>query len=79
MSTPNGETPGIETKVYASTAATAVVGFLVWLLGAYIFKESQVPDEVVMFVGFIVNVVATFVAGYLAKHTFRAGETRRMM
>ena len=60
----------IETKVKASTAASALAGLALWALGRYVFKGS-VPDVVASWTYAIIPAVITFGAGYLAKHTDR--------
>ena len=60
----------IETKVKAGTAAGAVSGILLWVLGRYVFK-GNVPDVAVSWTYAVVPAVITFAAGYLAKHTPR--------
>lgn len=60
----------VERKVQASTAAAAVSGLALWVLGRYIFKGS-VPDVVASWVYVLVPSVVTFMAGYAAKHTDR--------
>lgn len=60
----------IERKVQASTAAAAVSGLLLWVLGTYVFKGS-VPDVVASWVYAIIPALITLAAGYLAKHTPR--------
>jgi len=60
----------IEKKVQASTAAAAVSGVLLWVLGRYVFKAA-VPDVVTSWVYAGVPALVTFAAGYYAKHTDR--------
>ena len=60
----------IETKVKAGTAAGAVSGILLWVLGRYVFKGT-VPDVAASWVYAAVPAVITFAAAYLAKHTPR--------
>lgn len=60
----------VETKVQASTAAAAVSGIVLWILGRYAFKGT-VPDVVASWVYVLVPAVITFAAGYLARHTPR--------
>ena len=60
----------IETKVKASTAASALAGIALWALGRYVF-EGCVPDVVASWTYAIIPAVITFGAGYLAKHTPR--------
>ena len=60
----------IERKVTASTAAAAVSGIVLWILGRYAFKTG-VPDVVASWVYVLVPAAITFTAGYLAKHTSR--------
>ncbi len=61
----------VETKVKASTAAAAVSGIVLWVIGRYVFKNGAVPDVVASWVYVAVPAVVTFAAGYLAKHTSR--------
>ena len=61
----------VETKVKASTAASALAGLALWALGRYVFKGA-VPDVVASWVYAIIPAALTFGAGYLAKHTPRA-------
>jgi hypothetical protein len=61
----------VETKVKASTAAAAVSGIVLWIIGRYAFKGGAVPDVVASWVYVAVPAVVTFGAGYLAKHTPR--------
>lgn len=60
----------IETKVKAATGAAAVSGFLLWILGAYVFN-GDVPAPVVVLVSIAVPALFAFAAGYLARHTAR--------
>ena len=60
----------VEQKVTASTAAAAVSGIVLWILGRYAFKTG-VPDVIASWVYVAVPAVITFAAGYLAKHTPR--------
>ena len=66
-----GVTMRVETKVKASTAAAAVSGLLLWVLGTYVFRGA-VPPVLASWVYVAVPGVVTFVAGYLARHTDRA-------
>jgi hypothetical protein len=59
----------VEGKVKASTAAAAVSGIALWIIGRYAFKGGAVPDVVASWVYVLVPAVVTFAAGYLAKHT----------
>jgi hypothetical protein len=61
----------VERKVQASTAAAAVSGLVLWVIGRYIFRGAGVPDVIASWIYVIVPGVVTFVAGYLAKHTPR--------
>lgn len=60
----------IETKVKAATGAAAVSGFVLWILGSYVFN-GEVPAPVVALVSIAVPAVFAFAAGYLARHTPR--------
>lgn len=60
----------IETKVKAATGAAAVSGFVLWLLGAYVF-DGEVPQPVVILISVAVPAAFAFGAGYLARHTHR--------
>lgn len=63
----------VENKVKASTAAAAVSGIVLWIIGRYAFKTG-VPDVVASWVYVIVPAVVTFAAGYFAKHTNRPAD-----
>ena len=60
----------VETKVKASTAAAAVSGIVLWILGKYVFKGT-VPDVIASWTYVLVPAVVTFAAGYIARHTPR--------
>lgn len=60
----------IETKVKASTAASIVAGFILWVLATYVFK-GVVPEPVALLVFLAISGGGTFLAGYLARHTAR--------
>lgn len=60
----------IETKVKAATGAAAVAGFLIWLLGAYVFN-GEVPQPVVILITVAAPAAFAFAGGYLARHTPR--------
>jgi hypothetical protein len=60
----------VELKVKAGTAAAAVAGLVLWVLGRYVFKGA-VPDVVASWVYAIVPAAVTFAAGYLTRHTPR--------
>jgi hypothetical protein len=60
----------IERKVQASTGAAAVSGLILWALGTYVFK-GDVPDVVVSWTYVLVPAAITFLAGYIARHTYR--------
>jgi hypothetical protein len=60
----------VEKKVQASTAAAAVSGLVVWVLGRYVFRGA-VPDAVASWIYVVVPGLVTFAAGYLARHTGR--------
>ncbi len=61
----------VETKVKASTAAAAVSGIALWLIGRYVFRGAAVPDVLQSWIYTLAPAVVTFGAGYLAKHTAR--------
>ncbi len=60
----------VELKVKASTAAAAVSGLALYVLGRYVFKGA-VPDVVTSWTYAIVPALITFAAGYAARHTPR--------
>jgi hypothetical protein len=60
----------VERKVQASTAAAAASGFLLWLLGRYVFRGG-VPDVIVSWVFVATPGALALIAGYCAKHTPR--------
>lgn len=60
----------IETKVKASTAAAALSGLALWILGKYVFK-GDVPDVIASWVYALVPAIVAGAAGYLAPHTNR--------
>jgi len=62
----------VETKVKASTAAAAVSGIALWLIGRYVFRGTAVPDVLQSWIYALAPAVVTFGAGYIAKHTSRA-------
>ena len=61
----------VETKVKASTAAAAVSGIALWLIGRYVFRGTAVPDVLQSWIYTLAPAAVTFGAGYLAKHTAR--------
>ena len=63
--TPVGQ---VENKVKAGTAAAAVSGLVLYVLGRYVFK-GDVPDVVTSWTYAIIPAVLTFAAGYRARHT----------
>lgn len=63
----------VESKVKASTAASAVAGLALWALGRYVFKGA-VPDVVASWIYVAVPGVLAFGAGYLARHTPRPAD-----
>jgi hypothetical protein len=67
-----GAAGAVEPKVTAATAAATVASFLLWLLGAYVFR-GEVPQAVQGVVLFAVTGGSTFMAGYLARHVDRKG------
>jgi len=60
----------VELKVKTSTAAAAVSGLALYILGRYVFKGA-VPDVVTSWTYAIVPALITFAAGYAARHTPR--------
>ena len=62
----------VELKVKTSTAAAAVSGLALWMLGHYVFKTG-VPDVVASWIYVLVPGALAFGAGYLARHTSRPG------
>lgn len=62
----------VEKKVQASTAASAVAGLVLWILGRYVFKGSAVPDVLQSWIYTLAPAVVTFAAGYMARHTSRS-------
>lgn len=60
----------VETKVSAATVGAVASGFVVWLLGTYVF-HADVPLPVTALVAVAVPGVVTFAAGWLAPHTPR--------
>jgi hypothetical protein len=60
----------VETKVKSSTAASALSGLALFVLGRYVFKGS-VPDAIASWIYVLVPAAITFGAGYMAKHTPR--------
>lgn len=64
----------VESKVQASTAAAAVSGLALWMLGHYVFKGGDVPDVVASWVYVLVPGLLAFGAGYLARHSPRPAD-----
>ncbi|MEU8272544.1 hypothetical protein AB0B89_36005 [Sphaerisporangium sp. NPDC049002] len=64
----------IESKVKAATAAATVSGFLVWLLGVYVFG-GNVPLPVQALISLVVPAALTYIAGWQAPHTARTDPT----
>lgn len=60
----------VETKVKAASAGSVLAGFVLWLLGRYLFR-GDVPEPVALLVLLAVPAALTFAAGYLAPHTPR--------
>lgn len=60
----------VEKKVVASSTTATVVGLVLAFLSTYVFK-GHVPDLVITLVDGVVVGGATYLAGYLAKHTHR--------
>lgn len=60
----------VERKVQASTAAAAVSGMALWVLGKYVFK-GDVPDVFASWIYVLVPGLLAFLAGYRAPHTSR--------
>lgn len=67
---PSSSAP-VETKVTAATITAAVVPFVLWLLAEYAFPDDEVPAPVTGVVVLLVTGLATFFAGYSARHTPR--------
>lgn len=65
--------PKVEAKVKAASTAAAVAGVIISLLAAFVFKTG-VPEYVQAIIGAAVTGGLTFVAGWLARHTPRAGD-----
>lgn len=65
----------LEAKVAAATGGsaigTALAGFVIWLLDAYMFKTDPIPDPVVVLVWVVIPAGVAFLAGRLAPHTAR--------
>jgi hypothetical protein len=61
----------VERKVTASTAAGAVSGLTLWLLGRYVFRGTAVPDVLQSWIYTLAPAAVTFAAGYLARHSPR--------
>lgn len=73
----NTTTP--EPKVVAATtgagAGVVIAGFLLWLIDSYVVTPGHVgdlPGEVTGLVTLAVSAGVAFVAGYLARHQYRA-------
>lgn len=68
--------PVVEAKVKTSTTAAAAAGFVLSLLQLYVFKGGDVPDALAVMVTTVVTTVvsggATFLVGWLTRHTPRA-------
>ena len=60
----------IEKKVIASSTTATVTGLILAALSTYVFK-GHVPDIVITIVDGVVVGGATYLAGWLAKHTHR--------
>lgn len=60
----------VETKVAASSTAAGLSGLTLWALGAYVF-HGDVPVPVQGFLLAVIPSGSAFVAGWMAKHTFR--------
>jgi hypothetical protein len=56
-------------KVVAASTAAAVSGFVLWLLGEYVFRDAGVPDAVEALVLLVVPGVLAFVAGYVTRRS----------
>lgn len=61
----------IETKVKAATAGAVVSAAAVWALDEYVFVADTVPGPIEALVVLAVTGAATFIAGYMARHTRR--------
>lgn len=68
------ETPAapVEAKVVAASLTATVTSAVLWVLQTYVFGDASTPAPVVGLVTLLVTGVATFAAGYLARHTSRA-------
>ena len=61
----------IERKVAAGAGAAAVVGFIIWLLDMYVFDDTEMPEQVITLITWLIPALAALVGGYLAPHTHR--------
>ncbi len=61
----------IEAKVKAATGGAVFSALVVWALDEYVFTAAGVPGPVEAAVVLVVTGAATFIAGWLARHTPR--------
>lgn len=62
----------IERKVAAGGAAGVITGLIVWALTTYVPAfDAGLPDVISNLINWLVPVIVSVVAGYLAKHTPR--------
>lgn len=62
-------------KVVAASTTAAVSGFVVWILGAYVFR-GEVPVEVAGLVLVLVPGVLSYVAGYMTRRSSSEVDSR---
>ncbi len=55
----------VAAKVTAATIGAAVAGFVLWLLGEYVFDGNDIPAAVEALVMLVVPAVAAFASGYV--------------
>jgi hypothetical protein len=63
-------TAPVETKVTAASTAAAVAGFTMWVLDRWVF-EGDTPTPVRVLIYVLIPGLATFAAGWFARHTPR--------
>jgi hypothetical protein len=63
-------TAPVETKVTVAAVAAATAGFVMWALDQWVFRGST-PDAVRILVYVLVPGLASFAAGWSARHTYR--------
>ncbi len=54
----------VAAKVSAATIGAAVAGFVLWVLGEYVFDGNDIPAAVEALVMLVVPAVAAFASGY---------------